>query len=206
MVAWHGGQERDGWPGRAIGGVRVAAEGSAILEGDAVVHCRFDALIWKDPTVRPAPLGSAVELAPGLVALRGPGRLSPARSSLGETLPLCLAPGGSMLLRSDAIVLATTGLQRATAVQDLPPRAEPDLEAFEATEEALVLLQAAGSIFEAALGADDSVDVAHGALLYADVSVSLEAVEQRLSDELTLAMVRCAGPGRIGMQTVIAGA
>jgi hypothetical protein len=205
-MIWHEAPEQHGWPEGAIGGLRLAAEGPAILDDEAIIYCRFDALVWKDPTVRPAFPRSVDEPVPGLVALRGPGRLSLAGAALGEMLPLRLSIGDRMLLRSDVIVLASAGLHGIAPADGDPPFVEPDLAVFEATEEALALLLATGSIFEADLAADDSVDVARRALLYADASVSLEAVEESLSEGLALAMIRCSGPGRIGMQTVIAGA
>jgi hypothetical protein len=72
-------------------------------------------------------------------------------------------------------------------------------------EETLVVLQAAGSAFGATLEADDSVDVAPGALLYADPGIELELVSQPLGAEMqALTMVRCGGPGRIGIQSLVA--
>lgn len=203
MVTWDEATDAGGWPAGWIDGVRAVAGGPITLGEEAVVHVRYEALIWKDPPVRPAAPGTIGPLS-GLALLRGPGRLALAGDVASGIVPLVLATGERLLLRPSAVLLATAALRRLEHAEPAPPR-EAGLAAFEAMGEALVLLQAEGGSFGATLGEDDSVDVAPGALLYTGPDVALAVVEQRLGEQASLSLVRCEGPGRVGVRTVPGG-
>jgi uncharacterized protein (AIM24 family) len=124
-------------------------------------------------------------------------------TATGVALPLALALGASIQIRRRALLLATVAATWSTASTALA-----DLVRVEASGETLLLLGGRGGLLGTTLGERESVDVAPGALLYVDDAATLEpiaAVQAEDSGGAPLTLVRCGGPGRLAIQTRVAG-
>ena len=182
------------------GGAMPVAE--VQLAGPQPVLFSAQSLLWRQPglpispgparprSVTGEPVGALAEIA-------GAGRAAFAARQAGRAFMLFLPPRQGIDVRGCRF-LCGVGLTYAEL-----PGAEPfTLERFSAGESpGLLVLQAAGEVFEVLLRTDDACDLSSHAILYKDTSVRLQRAAAAPSSDAETVPVRCLGPGVLAIET-----
>jgi uncharacterized protein (AIM24 family) len=178
-------------------------------------------LFWKHPDIRislkPMP-GVLKRFVAGIqmfiLQASGPGCIAFSRSAVGHIVPIRLAPGQTIHVRSHQFLAATDTVDYGfEKVSGLLNRAMGETGFFldrftTGAEEGIVWLHGHGNVFEKTLAEGESIEVQPLGWLYKDPSVRMETDSDTftsgfLGSNTNFIFNRLTGPGRVGLQSIL---
>jgi len=178
-------------------------------------------LFWKHPDIqislKPMP-GVLKRFVMGvqmfILQASGPGCIAFSRSAVGQIVPIRLAPGQTIHVRSHQFLAATDTVSLGfEMVSGLVNRAMGQTGAFldrfsAGAEEGVVWLHGHGNVFEITLAQGESIEVQPLGWLYKDPSVQMETdsttfTSGLLGSNTNFIYNRLTGPGRVGLQSIL---
>jgi uncharacterized protein (AIM24 family) len=221
-----------------VGDVSIEVEGGLVpianvhLGGVYSIYFEHHILLWKQPTVSISVRGRqgmARRFFAGmpifLSEARGHGNVALSRESVGQIVPITLAPGQSIDVREHQFLLATNGVEYgyvsvgsvATALfTRTGSRTGLFVDRFTGgSESGVVLLHGYGNVFKKVLEPGEVLDVEPGAWLWKDSTVQMSATSLvgsghggliaalgNLASGTSISLNRFVGPGAIGIQSM----
>jgi uncharacterized protein (AIM24 family) len=221
-----------------VGDVSIEVEGGLVpianihLGGVYSIYFEHHILLWKQQTVAISVRGRqgmARRFFAGmpifLSEARGHGNLALSRESVGQIVPITLAPGQSIEVREHQFLLATSGVEYgyvsvgsvATALFTRSgSRTGLFVDRFTGgAESGVVLLHGYGNVFKKVLEPGEVLDVEPGAWLWKETSVQMSATSLvgsghggliaalgNLASGASISLNRFVGPGAIGIQSM----
>ena len=200
-----------------------------MLGNQLSVYFEHHILLWKHPGVQIGFMsmkGLAKRFFAGLQVFmtqaQGPGNIAFSRDSVGQIVALRLQPGQMAEVREHQFLFATSNLDyNFTFVQGaaniLFSRTGLFIDQFTCRGgEGMLILHGYGNVFEKMLAPGETLDVEPGAWLWKDPSVQMTvttvAGSQRgggilgaiggLVAGASIVLIRCTGPGRLGIQSM----
>ncbi len=176
---------------------------AATLDPGQAISINPQALLWKDEAAK------LFAEPNGVVIAQGPGRIGFSLGLEGRVFPLPLYRNETIQVQSGRFLFSVGAERRTVQMRGLADRLAGStgatLDSFRASAEgAVVWVQGAGEVLERSLAAGEALDVRVGAFLTKDDSVAMEAI--LAGDEgFSWPCARLTGPGRVSMQTAMAG-
>jgi hypothetical protein len=174
---------------------RGAPVAEVLCNGPSPILVPLGRLLWRERGVIITPHRQRARTGDGaatVLELSESGRFACAASSLGRVFMLFLPMGGVIEVVADRWLCAA-GLHR----EPLAPGAAMRLDRFSAVEgDGLLLLHGAGSAYEVMLESDETLRIAHRALLYKEQGLRVVQLPGAGAAPLC-----CCGPGLLAVQT-----
>lgn len=209
-------------------GIEYRVEGELVpmlhcsLDGSMPVYFEHHVILWKSPglDIRIRPVRGAVRrMVAGreifLTEARGRGDVAFSRDAPGQVFPLELPRGAVILVREHQFLAATGSTRYSTShlkgiTNNLFGENGFWVDRFEAKDgDGAVWLHGYGNVFEQELAEGEEIDVEPGGWVYMDPTVRLRPAVYGLRTGVfagvgRLVFNRLRGPGRVGVQTMIA--
>jgi uncharacterized protein (AIM24 family) len=178
-------------------------------------------LFWKHPDIQIGlkPMSGVLKrfiagVQMFILQASGPGRIAFSRSAVGQIVPILLAPGQTIHVRSHQFLAAIGNVDYGfEMVSGIVNRAMGQTGAFldrftAGAEEGVVWLHGHGNVFEMTLAEGETIEVQPLGWLYKDPAVKMETDSSTftsgfLGSNTNFIFNRFTGPGRVGLQSIL---